>query len=247
MVTVERAARVLSLNNSDAAKALARWRHQGWLTRVKRGLYVAVPVDAATAERALDNAWILIPDLFGPAYVGGWSAAEHWDLTEQIFRDICVFTARPITKRHQLLHNIPFVVTHAALEHHFGTKPIWTKDKKILVSDPAKTMVDMLSEPWTGGGIQHVAACLSHFFKSDQFNSDQVVDYATRLGNGAVFKRLGYLAQQMLGATHSLTAACEARLSKGNAQLDPALKGNRLITRWHLFLPKGLSLEAGTE
>ena len=24
---------------------------------------------------------ILIPALFDPAYVGGWTAAEHWDLT----------------------------------------------------------------------------------------------------------------------------------------------------------------------
>lgn len=247
LLTVEHAARILDIGNDEAAKTLARWRNQGWLTRIKRGVYIAVPVEAASGERALEEAWVLIPELFGPAYVGGWSAAEHWDLTEQIFRDICVFSARPVTKRRQVIHNIPFIVTHAAPEQHFGTKPVWKKEKKILVSDPAKTIVDMLSNPRVGGGIQHVADCLKQFFKSDSFNTNQLIDYAEKLGNGAIFKRLGFLAAQTFGENHALIAACEARLSKGNAQLDPTLKGNRLITRWRLFVPASLSLERGTE
>src|SRR5262245_24026930 len=101
LLTVQHAARILDIGNDEAAKTLARWRNQGWLTRIKRGVYIAVPVEAASPERALEDAWVLIPELFGPAYVGGWSAAEHWDLTEQIFRDICVFSARPVTKRRQ--------------------------------------------------------------------------------------------------------------------------------------------------
>lgn len=245
LLTVEDAARILEIDNGEAAKTMARWRNQGWLTRIKRGYYVAVPLDASSTERALEEAWVLIPDLFGPAYVGGWSAAEHWDLTEQIFRDICVFTARPVAKRHQLLHNIPFVVTHAASAQHFGIKPVWKKEKKILVSDPAKTIVDMLSNPWTGGGIQHVTDCLRQFFKSAQFNAAQLLEYAEKLGNGAVFKRLGYLASQTLDDSHPIIDACEARLSKGLAQLDPALKGDRLITHWRLFVPRNLSLEGG--
>jgi len=247
LLTVDQAARILELTNEDAAKTLARWRGQGWLSRIKRGLYAAVPLEAASSERALEDAWVLIPELFGPAYVGGWSAAEHWDLTEQIFRDTCVFTARPVSKRHQVMHNIPFVVTHVPPEQHFGTKPVWKKDKKILVSDPTKTIADMLSNPWAGGGIQHVVDCLKHFSKSDEFNADRLVEYAERLGNGAVFKRLGYLTEQTLGKNHPLVAACERRLSKGNAQLDPALKGDRLITRWRLFVPATLSLISGME
>jgi len=247
LLTVEHAARILDVNNDEAAKTMARWRNQGWLSRVKRGVYVAVPVEAVSAERALEDAWVLIPELFGPAYVGGWSAAEHWDLTEQIFRDICVFSARPVAKRQQVMHNIPFVVTHAAPEQHFGTKPVWKKEQKILVSDPAKTIVDMLSNPWTGGGIQHVTDCLKQFFKSAHFNADQLVEYAAKLANGAVFKRLGFLTSQTLGENHPLIAACEARLTKGNAQLDPTHKGDRLITHWRLFVPSGLSFKGGTE
>lgn len=242
VLTVDSAASILGLENDDAAKALARWRNQGWLSRIKRGVYVAVPLEAETSQRALEDAWVLIPELFSPAYVGGWSAAEHWDFTEQMFRDICVFTDRPVTKRNQVMHNIPFVVTHAPLAQHFGTKPVWKKEKKILVSDPSKTILDMLSNPWTGGGIQHVVDCLRQYVNGKDFNDSQLIDYAERLGNGAVFKRLGFLATQLLGDDHPLTRACEVRLTEGKAQLDPMLKGRTLVTRWRLFVPAQLRM-----
>jgi predicted transcriptional regulator of viral defense system len=247
VLTVDNAARILGLENEEAAKALARWRNQGWLARIKRGVYVAVPLEARTAARALEDAWIVIPELFEPAYVGGWSAAEYWDLTEQIFRDICVFTSRPVTKRDQMIHNISFVVTHVPLALHFGTKPVWKKDKKILVSDPTKTIVDMLSTPWTGGGIQHVADCLQEYLKSEHFKENQLIDYAIRLGNGAVFKRLGFLTSWLLGDDHTLVRACETHLTQGKAQLDPALKGDKLITRWRLFIPSVLRIGSRKE
>lgn len=247
LLTVDDTASILDIGNEDAAKALARWRNQGWFTRIKRGVYAAVPIEAETTERALEDAWIVIPELFAPAYVGGWSAAEYWDFTEQIFRNICVFTARPVTKRHQIIHHIPFVVTHTAIENQFGTKPVWKKEKKILVSDPSKTIIDMLSNPWAGGGIQHVIDCLKHYFKSSHFKEEQLIEYAMQLGNGAVFKRLGFLASHLLGDTHPVTIACEAHLSKGNAQLDPNLKGNKLITRWRLFIPANLVVDGERE
>ncbi len=245
VLTVEHAGRILDIDSAEAAKTLARWCKQGWLSRIKRGVYVPVPVESISTDRALEDAWIVIPDLFGPAYVGGWSAAEHWDLTEQVFRDICVFTARTVAQRHQLIHNIPFVVTHIAPDKQFGTKTVWKKEKKLSVSDPTRTIVDMLSNPWAGGGIEHVIDCFKSYVKSDHVNPKQLVEYAERLGNAAVFKRLGFMAEQILGTGNFLVTACKSQLSKGNAQLDPALKGDKLITRWRLFVPSKLSL--GTE
>jgi len=245
VLTVENASRILGISSADTAKTLARWCKQGWLSRIKRGVYVPVPVESISKDRALEDAWIVIPDLFGPAYVGGWSAAEHWDLTEQVFRDVCVFTTRLVAKRHQLIHNIPFVVTHIAPDQQFGTKTVWKKEKKLSVSDPTRTIVDMLSNPWAGGGVEHVIDCFRNYVKGPHFSPQQLIEYADRLGNAAVFKRLGFLAERLLGADHFLVTACKSRLSKGNAQLDPALRGEKLITRWRLFVPAALSF--GTE
>ncbi len=63
----------------------------------------------------------------------------------------------------------------------------------------------------------------------------QIAD-AERIGNGAVFKRLGYLAEQSSGNS-ALVDLCQQRLTKGNAILDSALMCRRLVTRWRLFIP----------
>jgi predicted transcriptional regulator of viral defense system len=64
------------------------------LQRVGHGLYAAIPLDARATEQVLEDPWVLVPSLFGEAYIGGWTAAEHWDLTEQLFRDTLVFTTK---------------------------------------------------------------------------------------------------------------------------------------------------------
>ena len=242
VLTVQDAARILGTSREDASKIVARWCRQGWLRRVKRGVYVPVPIESSGPDRALEDAWIVIPDLFGPAYVGGWSAAEHWGLTEQIFRDVCVFSARQVPKRYQTIGHTRFVVTHIAPHHQFGTKTVWRRQKKVSVSDPTRTIVDMLSRPWTGGGVSHLVDCFRQYAASSYFDAPRLVSYAERLGNATVFKRLGFLADQLLPENQFLVSECKMRLSKGNSQLDPSLKGNKLITRWRLFVPSGLSL-----
>ena len=184
-----------------------------------------MPLEAASTKQVLEDAWVLVP-----AFQSG---LRRWlvgcgalGLNRAKFRDICVFSAVPVSKRYQLIHNTPFVVTHAPVDKHFGTKPIWKQEKRILISDPAKTIVDMLSNPWVGGGIQHVVDCLKEYFKRDDCNERQLIEYA-EVGNGALFKRLGFLVSRLLGDKHPLTAVCEAHLSQGNAQLDPALRGKK--------------------
>src|SRR5712691_11789056 len=78
----------------DAARLLARWSALGWLSRVRRGLYVPVPLESSTADIALEDAWAVADRLFAPCYIGGWSAAQHWGFTEQLFRTTLVVTTR---------------------------------------------------------------------------------------------------------------------------------------------------------
>lgn len=230
------AAVILELSHVEAAKRLARWVRQGWLTRIQRGLYALVPIEAAT-DRALEDEWVLVPELFVPGYIGGWSAAEYWDFTEQLFRDVCVVTERTVRKKTHQYHGITFVLTRINKALSFGTKTIWLKEKKILISDPHKTIIDILYDPQLGGGIQHVMDCFKEYLKSSHFDSEQLTAYAEKLDNGAVFKRLGFLAERELGKEHAITKLCKSRLTTGNAYLDPKLKGGALITRWRLFVP----------
>lgn len=225
------------MDRKSAAKTLARWCAQRWLQRVGHGIYTPIPIDARAAEQVLEDPWILVPSLFGSAYIGGWTAAEHWDLTEQLFRGIFVFTTKNIRARRRDIHGITFLLRHIQPDALFGTRNIWRDQIKVQVSDIHRTIVDMLADPAVGGGIRHVADCFAAYFQLKDANSETLIQYAEKLGNGAVFKRMGFLAEA-LPDQKALAEACSKRLTQGNAKLDPGLQCPRLLRKWRLWIPR---------
>ena len=117
------------------------------------------------------------------------------------------------------------------------------------VSDVHRTVVDMLDDPAVGGGIQHVADCLAAYLRRGDRDDEKLIEYAARLGNGAVFKRLGFLAERLrdgaelarLCEHHPQRRPCEARPCPGwvarrdkvAAARTPALglRGNDMIEK----------------
>ena len=50
--------------------ALLRWAEQGLQRRVVRGAYVALSSNTMVSVCVLDFPWVLVPELFAPAYIG---------------------------------------------------------------------------------------------------------------------------------------------------------------------------------
>lgn len=237
VVSIDATARTLDLDRTAAAKLLSRWRKQGWLRRIGHGLYVPVPLDLAGSEQVVEDPWVLVPTLFGQCYIGGWTAAHHWDLTEQLFNETVVFTTKRISAKRVTAQGVAFLLHHTAQERLFGLEPIWRGSLRVSVSDPARTVIDMLAMPDTGGGIDHVADCMAAHRKSPTYEGDLLIRYAEQFGNGAIFKRLGFLAETRLQDA-DLASACRTRLTQGYAQLDPALASSHLHTAWRLWVPE---------
>lgn len=236
VVRIDDVVQVLDVSRGRAAKLLSRWTEQGWLRRVGAGAYVPVQLDMLGSEQVVQDPWILVPVLFAPAYIGGRTAAEHWDLTEQMFRDIVVFTARPVRQSTIERQGAVFTLRHIREELIFGTKTVWRGQTRIAVSDVHRTVVDMLNDPAAGGGIQHVADCFDQYLKRGDRDFTRLIGYAERLGNGAIFKRLGFLSERHAEA-RALAEEAKVRLTKGHARLDPTLACERLVTRWRLRVP----------
>jgi len=228
--------RTLLVTRIEASKLLSRWASQGWLRRVGRGAYVPVPLELLGNRYVLDDHWVLVPTLYGPSYIGGWTAAEHWDLTEQLFNDTVVMTSNPVRQKRQIRHGARFLLSHVNKRKVFGTKTVWRGSTRVSLSDIHRTIIDMLNNPKLGGGIQHVSDCLDVYLKKPERSDETLVAYAEKLGNGAVMKRLGYLVERLSGPSQ-LTKWCQEQMTAGNARLDSSLKCTRLVTRWRLWIP----------
>jgi predicted transcriptional regulator of viral defense system len=234
--TVESAAGALGISRQDAAKRLAAWASRGWLRRLRRGLYLAVPVDAQDPGAWSEDSWYLADLVWNPCYVTGWSSANHWSLTDQVFRSTVVATTQRVRRVEQELAANAYLVHHVGPERlEWGLRAEWRHDRRVLVADPARTVAEMLDVPTLGGGIRHVAEILDTYLMDGEPSA--LVDSVERLGNGAAFKRLGYLAER-LGADHSeLVRACERHITSGVSRLDPALPATgRRSPKWGLLL-----------
>ena len=237
VVSVAIVSQTLEIDRRRAAKLLSRWLKQGWLRRVGHGLYVPVPLDLAGTEQVISDPWVLVPSLFGNSHIGGWTAAHHWDLTEQLFNETFVFTTRRVSEKRVTAQGAIFVIHPVSAKRLFGLKTLWRGSTKVAISDAARTLVDMIAAPETGGGIDHVTDCLRAYLGSRAADRELLIHYAERFKNGAVFKRLGFFAETHLNDGR-LADACRERLTQGYARLDPAVNSPRLITAWRLWVPE---------
>lgn len=234
-LTITQAAEILHLDEPAARRLLAYLARRGWLARIRRGLYTPVPLDANISGRWSEDPWVAAVAVFSPCYIGGWSALEHWGLTEQLFRTVLVFTTHRIRHREQNLQGTPVRLRVISEDKLFGTRSVWRHQTKVHVSDPSRTLIDVLDDPSLGGGMRHIAAVVAEYFGGEHRDDNALADYADRLGNRTVFKRLGYLVEQQGISARELLAACRARLSTGLSTLDPSVDAKgRIMRRWGL-------------
>src|SRR5581483_12233237 len=119
--------------------------------------------ELSSSEQVVEDPWMLVPSLFGKSYIGGWTAAHHWDLTEQLFNETFVFTTHRFQGKKKTAQGATFVLHRTPPTRFFGLKSLWRGPTKVSVSDPARTLVDMIAAPAVGGGIDHVADCLKTY------------------------------------------------------------------------------------
>lgn len=239
-VSVSDAAEALSVDRPTAARRLARWAEQGWLRRVRRGLYIPVPVDSEHPESWGADPLLLGDAVWDPCYFTGWTAANHWGLTEQVFRTTFLKTAARVRRSREALLGNEFLVVHTTSESlQWGTKREWREERALRFADQARTVIDVLDNPRLSGGIRLGAEILNEFLS--EHDPRLLIEYGDILGNGAVFKRIGYLGER-LGADSALLGACEQRLSAGFPLLDPTQpRGAGRSDRWRLAI--NVSLE----
>lgn len=224
----------LGLDPQAAAERLSRWASEGWLRRVRRGLYIPVPVDAANPAVWSEDAYVVADAVWAPCYFTGWSAANHWSLTDQLFRTTVLKTVQRVRQSAVQLLDHDYLVRHVARgTMGWGLKTEWRRDIRLKFADPARTVVDIFDDPRLAGGIRHAAEILTAYLQ--EHDPSVLIEYGDRLGNRAVFKRLGYVLESLGEHESPLIAGSLKRISAGISPLDPdGPAGGTRVARWRL-------------
>jgi len=238
-ISVDLVVNTLNISRAQARLYLSLWAKSGWLRRVRRGLYVPVDLSAESPDEGLIDPWVVASQIFSPCYIGGWSAAQYWDFTEQIFESTIVLTSKRLNQTKQSVSGLVFLIKKLTSDKMFGLKSVWKDQVKVQVSDPHKTIIDMLDEPSLGGGIRSVVDFLQKYLSSNDCDLNILIQYTEKMNNKSIFKRLGFILSKIKPQEIQSITYCLENISQGNSQLDPSSKGKRLIKKWRLWIPEG--------
>jgi len=224
----------LKYSYDNARRMVSDLMEKSWLERIAKGKYLIIPLEAGEKAIYTEHEFLIASELVNPYYIGFWSALNFHGLTEQV--PFTVFVATTKRRSPVGIHNIKYRFVTLVKQRFFGFKEYSIAGKLARISDPEKTIVDSLSHPEYSGGVEEIAKALRN--GEDTISPVRLIEYASRLRNGAVLKRLRYLLY-ITGYNPSpkLKNRIEKNLTTGFPILDPSgpAKG-RYSRKWMLRL-----------
>lgn len=222
VVTVDDVLNKFDVSRKAANVTLSRLARKGWLRRLRRGAYSVVPLSSRSASPAPEEPLALAMELFPPCYISGWTAAEHWGLTEQVSNSVLVYSADPQRKAEQRIGGLNFRVRRIPEEMIFGTTRIWYGGTAVEMATVHRTVVDVLDAPEMGGGGRQTLDIVRSYWSRPDSDAETLIGLAERIGRGSIFKRLGFTATRFAAPPDPWLQRCREHLSAGIALLDPA-------------------------
>jgi len=228
----------LKVSTQEAGRLLSRWCNNGWLSRIKRGAYISVPLYSTSSNTILKEPYLVAESIFGPGYIAGFSAVKHWDFSEQIIESVTFFTIKKVKNRNPTYGGVKFKIKTITSQKLFGLKTLWFGNQKVKISDPTKTMIDLLDDPKIVGGIRIVCDFFAEYLDSEHYNIELLIKYALKMNNRTILKRLGLLYETKFETSkENLELICN-NISTGLSYFDPMIPSECNISKWQLKTSK---------
>ena len=125
----------------------------------------------------------------------------------------------------------------------FGTKTLWYGSKKVKVSDPTKTIVDILDDPKLSGGMSVVYDVFNEYIESEYCDFNLLLKYAKRMNNKTILKRLGFMVDVKLNKVPKELINIREDISSGYSDFDPTVNSKSIIEKWKLKVPTSWKAE----
>ena len=236
--TFEEARKILGTSRSITKVLLYRLEKKGWIERIEKGKYMIIPLGAEKGKYTL-NEFVIGSMLVRPYAIAYWSALHHYGLTEQIPNTVFIQTTAKKKKQEIEIFGVTYKIVRIKESKFFGIRKEWIEENKIDITDKEKTIVDCLDKPQHCGGIIEVAKAL----RNGKFNENKLGDYAEKMENSAIVRRLGFLCD-LLGVKVSLPQI----ETRNYLYLDPTMpKRGDKNAKWRLIVNLDKKILGGLE
>ncbi len=178
------------MSDDALKKFLYRLKKQGWIEQIERGKYMQLPLGVDEGEYTV-NEFVIGSMLVEPHCIAYWSALHHHGYTEQIPSTVFLQTTSRKKYRKLEVFGVDYRIVRLVPEKFFGTVKERFESKTVNITDKEKTIVDCLDKPQHCGGLIEV---IKGLIEKD-YDPDRLVEYAEKIGNTGVIRRLGFLSE----------------------------------------------------
>lgn len=225
--TIDDAKEISGIDKKILKVILLRLEKRGWIERIEKGKYMIIPLGSKKGEYTL-NEFLIGSLLVQPCIISYWSALNYYGFTEQIPSTVFIQTTSRKKKQEIEIFGVRYKIIRVNREKIFGIEKTWIEEEQITITDKEKTIIDCLDKPKYCGGIIEVAKAL----KTRDYNPNKLVNYAERIGNSGVIRRLGYLNDLF-----SLQMDISSIKTRNYLLLDPTLpKKGETNAKWRLII-----------
>ncbi len=206
---------------------LSRLEKKGFIERIEKGKYMIIPLGAEKGKYTL-NEFVIGSMLIQPYCIAYWSALHFYGLTEQIPGTVFIQTTARKKKQEIEVFGVKYRIVKIKKNKFFGLRKEWIEDSPIYITEKEKTIVDCLDHPQFCGGVIEVAKAL----KNDNLDVIKLSEYAKKIGNSGVIRRLGYLSDSL-----GLFIDLPSIKTRNYLLLDPILPSKgKINSKWKLTI-----------
>jgi predicted transcriptional regulator of viral defense system len=206
------------------------------LERVARGVYLVRPFRTLLRPSTSSSAVLISVLLHGEShYLGGLWALTWHGLTEQQHASIIDAF---VTRRHKTvppsLAKVRFhLVSPAAVES--GIQTVEIEQVKVQVSDPERTLLDLLDYPRLAGSISQALKLVERSL--DRVDAEKLIAYAVGGSSTSTCQRLGVLLERRgISARRVASLHSKARSRKSLLSMSPGSpRKGPMNTRWNVI------------
>jgi predicted transcriptional regulator of viral defense system len=227
---------VLGLSPVSTRSFVRKLADRGIASRIKGGLYQLVPFELGHESHFSSNPLLIGRELMkDQSYY--FSHATAMEIHGMVTQPQLVFNVSSSALHSPtVIQGIKYRFVFCKSSSFFGITDHWvTKQEKVKVSDPERTVIDGLKQPKYCGGITEIVKGI--LIQRQILNVSKLISYAVRLNVAAVNRRLGYILETLGIGSENDIEILRSKLPLTYSILDPVLPAEgKYLKRWGLRL-----------
>ena len=126
-----------------------------------------------------ENPYVQISKVYPDCYLASWSAAEYWNIIDELPRDIILFSSK--IEETKKINSLTVQVKKVPENFFFDIQQEETADGLFNISSATKTIIDCFAFPNWAGGKRQVDYIFSLYAESDLYNPSLLLKQAKQI------------------------------------------------------------------